>query len=41
MLPAIMIMEWTYETLIQPQLSVVLIRVALGMVSLHSNGNPN
>jgi hypothetical protein len=28
------------ETVNQPQLNVVLVRVALIMVSLHSNGNP-
>ena len=37
MLPAIMIMVWTSEPVGQPQLNVVLIRVALVMVSFHSS----
>jgi hypothetical protein len=37
MLPAMMIMVWTSENVSQPQLNVVLIRVALVTVSLHSN----
>lgn len=32
-----MIMDWTSETVSQPQLNVVLIRVALVKVCLHSN----
>jgi hypothetical protein len=32
-----MIMNGTYETVSQPQLNVVLIRVALVMVSVHSS----
>ena len=34
--PALMIMDWTSEPVSQPQLNVVLIRVVLVMVSLHS-----
>jgi hypothetical protein len=34
-------MDWTSEPLSQPQLNIILIRVALVMVSLHSNKNPN
>ena len=37
MLPTLMIMNGTYETVSQPQLNVVLIRVALVMVSVHSS----
>jgi hypothetical protein len=37
--PTLMIMDSTSEPVSQPQLNVVLIRVALVMVSLHSNGN--
>jgi hypothetical protein len=32
-----MIMDWTSEPVSQPQLNVVLIRVALVMVSVHSS----
>ena len=32
-----MIMDWTSETVSQPQLNVVLMRVALVMVSVHSS----
>jgi hypothetical protein len=40
--PALMIMDCTSEIVSQPQfLSVVLIRVALVMVSVHSNEDPN
>ena len=35
-----MIMDSTSEPVSQPQLNVVLIRIALFMVSLHSNANP-
>jgi len=35
-----MIMDWTSETVGQPQLNVLFIRVALVMVPLHNNGNP-
>ena len=38
MRPALMIMDWTTEPVSQPQLNVVFIRVALVVVSLHSNG---
>ena len=40
MLPTMMILGWTSDPVNHPQLNVVLIRVALVMVSLHSNGNP-
>jgi hypothetical protein len=33
----LMIMDWIFETVSQPQLNAVLIRVALVMVSLHSS----
>jgi hypothetical protein len=35
--PTLMIMYWTSELVSQPQLNVVLIRVALVVVSVHSN----
>jgi hypothetical protein len=37
MLPILMIMDRTSEPVSQPQLNVVLIRVALVMVSVHSS----
>jgi hypothetical protein len=39
MLSTLMIMDWTCEPVSQPQLNVVLLRFALVMVSLYSNGN--
>jgi hypothetical protein len=36
-LPVMVIMDWTSKTVNQPQLNVFFIRVALVMVSLHSN----
>jgi hypothetical protein len=33
--PALMIMDWTSEPVSQPQLNVILIRLALVMVSVH------
>ena len=38
--PALMIMDWTSEPVSQPQLNVVLIRLALVMVSVHSTKTP-
>jgi hypothetical protein len=35
--PTLMIMDWTPELVRQPQLNVILIRVALVMVSVHSS----
>jgi hypothetical protein len=35
--PTLMIMDWTSEAVNQPQLNVVLIRVALVMVSVHNS----
>jgi len=37
--PTLMIMDWASEPVSQPQLNVVLYRVALVMVSVHSNAN--
>ena len=35
--PTLMIMDWTSEPISRPQLNVVLLRVALVMVSVHSS----
>ena len=38
--PTLMIIDWTSEPVIYPQLNVVLYKISLVMVSLHKNENP-
>jgi hypothetical protein len=41
MLPTMMIMDETSETVSQPHLNVALLKVVVVMVSLYSDRNPN